>query len=264
MKVRFYLIAAAFAFASAAAHADELTKTAQNSLKDQGFYYGEVTGINGPETTAAIKRYQIRNGLEVTGTLNKETLTALGMANEAPAGVPPPKLTPPAVSKKAAPVAPQSPNSRPPSNLRKDRSAEKSDQEYLHRQQPLPPPDEPPTSSPLPPSTGGSGPYAQLFAQTPYATAPLEVQQGTAKQAQKKMRDLGLYRGPIDGQPGADMEEGVLSYQHFIGLPLTGQLDLETLASLRLLPGRGGAPAQPQNPMIRRAPGQPLRGVWIR
>ncbi len=60
--------------------ADDLTRAVQQRLKDQGFYYGEVDGQGGDETSAAIRRYQIRHGLKVTGQLNDETLHALGMA----------------------------------------------------------------------------------------------------------------------------------------------------------------------------------------
>ena len=57
--------------------ADDLTRAVQQRLKDQGFYYGEVDGQGGDETSAAIRRYQIRHGLKVTGQLNDETLHAL-------------------------------------------------------------------------------------------------------------------------------------------------------------------------------------------
>ena len=61
--------------------ADDLTQAVQQSLKDQGFYYGEVNGRGGDETSAAIRRYQIRRGLKVTGQLNDETLHALGVSS---------------------------------------------------------------------------------------------------------------------------------------------------------------------------------------
>ena len=60
----------------ASVRADELTKRVQTELKELGFYYSEITGVNNAETVAALRRYQIRNGLEVTGTLNKNTLEA--------------------------------------------------------------------------------------------------------------------------------------------------------------------------------------------
>ena len=65
--------------------ADDLTRAVQQQLKDQGFFYGAVDGRGGEETAAAIRRYQIRNGLKVTGQLNDETLHALGMARESAA-----------------------------------------------------------------------------------------------------------------------------------------------------------------------------------
>src|SRR3954452_22890043 len=54
--------------------ADEAIRSLQQTLKSQGFYYGAVTGDKNAETTAAIRRYQIRNGLPVTGEINEETL----------------------------------------------------------------------------------------------------------------------------------------------------------------------------------------------
>src|SRR5882762_4802174 len=61
------------------AQADQLTQNVQQALKDQGFYYGEVTGEKDADTTASIRRYQIRNGLQITGDLNDETLKSLGV-----------------------------------------------------------------------------------------------------------------------------------------------------------------------------------------
>jgi peptidoglycan hydrolase-like protein with peptidoglycan-binding domain len=37
----------------------------QQALKDQGFYYGDVNGEKTADTTAALRRYQIRNGLQI-------------------------------------------------------------------------------------------------------------------------------------------------------------------------------------------------------
>src|SRR5438046_4370989 len=59
--------------------ADQTIQSVQETLKDQGFYYGNVTGDKSAETTAAIRRYQIRNGLKVTGEINPETLRSLNV-----------------------------------------------------------------------------------------------------------------------------------------------------------------------------------------
>ena len=59
--------------------ADQLVESVQQALKDEGFYYGEVNGDMNANVTAAIRRYQIRNGLQVSGELNDETLRSLGI-----------------------------------------------------------------------------------------------------------------------------------------------------------------------------------------
>jgi peptidoglycan hydrolase-like protein with peptidoglycan-binding domain len=253
-----------------AASADELVKNAQSELKSAGFYYGQVSGVNSPETVAAVKRYQIRNGLEVTGTLTKETLDALGLGgggSPAPSEGQAPPLTVP--ERKALPVEPEprvGKTSPPPINLRRNPSDQDSDREFLRRSptRPATPgaPDQPTTA--LPPTGSGIGAYGHLFAHTPYATAPLEVQQGTVQKAQKFMQNLGLYHEAIDGQPSPATEEAILSYQRFIRLPLTGQLDLETLAAMHLLPGRGGSPMRPAGNLPPDRPVRTLRGVLVR
>src|SRR5437773_11475371 len=63
--------------------ADQTTQSVQQALKGQGFYYGNVTGDKSAETTAAVRRYQIRNGLQVTGEINPETLRSLNLSSNA-------------------------------------------------------------------------------------------------------------------------------------------------------------------------------------
>src|SRR5436189_6291216 len=69
--------------------ADQTIQSVQQALTDQGFYYGNVTGDKSAETTAALRRYQIRNGLQVTGEINPETLHSLnGSSNSASSAQP--------------------------------------------------------------------------------------------------------------------------------------------------------------------------------
>src|SRR5437899_8247029 len=63
--------------------ADQTIRSLQQTLKDKGLYYGSVTGEKSAETIAAIRRYQIRNGLKVTGEINDETLRSLGSSSTA-------------------------------------------------------------------------------------------------------------------------------------------------------------------------------------
>src|SRR6202035_3647102 len=67
----------------AAIRADQNIESVQQALKEQGFYYGEITGEKNADTTAAIRRFQIRHGLQITGELNEETLRLLGSASSA-------------------------------------------------------------------------------------------------------------------------------------------------------------------------------------
>jgi peptidoglycan hydrolase-like protein with peptidoglycan-binding domain len=50
----------------------------QTKLRDSGLYFGEVDGAYSSELAAAVGRYQIRNGLPITGLLDPETAKALG------------------------------------------------------------------------------------------------------------------------------------------------------------------------------------------
>ncbi|HEX8280681.1 MAG TPA: peptidoglycan-binding domain-containing protein, partial [Chthoniobacterales bacterium] len=83
MKALFIASALAGVMFASTMRADQLTASAQQTLKDQGFYYGEVTGNKDSDTSAAIRRYQIRNGLQVNGELNAETLKSLGIKGSA-------------------------------------------------------------------------------------------------------------------------------------------------------------------------------------
>ena len=52
---------------------------AQQALAQQGYYRGQIDGVFGPETRAAIAEYQSNHGLRVTGALTPDTLQALGL-----------------------------------------------------------------------------------------------------------------------------------------------------------------------------------------
>src|SRR5947208_8594167 len=67
------------------ARADQMIESVQQALKDQGFYYGEITGQMSSDLAAAIRRYQIRSGLQVNGQLNSETLQSLRINSSAAA-----------------------------------------------------------------------------------------------------------------------------------------------------------------------------------
>jgi peptidoglycan hydrolase-like protein with peptidoglycan-binding domain len=246
-----------------AATADDQLRNVQSQLKNEGFYYGDVTGQESPEMTAAIRRYQIRNGLEVTGGLNPETMHALG------AGGP--------VSK-PQPQAPQP----PAATAQRKPAAEESDRAFLHQEeqrQPDPsrqevsPPAGPrsPDPSIVPPPAAPTAPgadFSVFYANTPYFNAPRDVQRETLRRAQAFLVERGFYRDQVTGLPGPATEEALLTFQRNVRLPLTGRLDLQTLGELRLLPGRGLSNRQLQpffqnNPVPDYQPRRVYRGIQV-
>ena len=236
--------------------ADELTKNVQTELKELGFFYAEVNGSTGPETTAAIRRFQIRNGYEVTGTLTKETLKGLGLGeNDAPA------KPSPAPVKKDEPV-----------HLRRDQAVEESDRDFLLREaakQRSVPDRDPSTVSPPaplnPPPDPSRADYSHIFARTPYESAPAEVQVSTLRKAQSFLARGGFYRDLIDGQPGPATEEALLRFQRRQNLVMSGRLDLETLSAMSLLPRQNDEmAARPFTvPKGSRYAPRVYRGVWV-
>ena len=65
-------------FVIASAWADDNVRSVQTKLKEGGYYFGEVNGNYDSKLSAALTRYQIRNGLAITGQLDEETSKALG------------------------------------------------------------------------------------------------------------------------------------------------------------------------------------------
>jgi peptidoglycan hydrolase-like protein with peptidoglycan-binding domain len=260
MKKLIPLLALVFTFAVESG-ADDRVRDVQSQLKTQGFYYGEINGKNSAETSAALRRYQIRNGLEVTGTLTEETVKALGIG-VAPSPQPPVEARP----QPAQPAAP----SEPPPPPRRAQSLENSDKSFLRREeakergaQPVEPLQDDPSVVAPPRSMNVPSPdLPVIFADTPYANAPAEIQESMLRKAQTFLAGRGFYREPIDGEPGPATEEAILSFQRRSHLPLTGRLDLETLNVMRLLPGRapvpsGGFVPEPSGRQV-------FRGIWIR
>jgi len=179
--------------------ADQAVQSLQQTLKDRGFYYGAVTGDKNAETAAAIRRYQIRNGLKVTGEINEETLRSVN------------PNTPALASQLAS-----KPATTQPDSVRPDASARLS--------QTAPPPsfrqpDRPMETNP---------PYSASFYQSP----PVRMNRRTLAGAQYQLMSRGYYRGRVDGKYGRQMAFAVRAFQSSAGLPPTGRLDIETVKAL--------------------------------
>jgi hypothetical protein len=59
---------------------DQVIANVQAALQQQGYYQGEVDGLLGPLTRAAIADYQRDHGLYTTSAIDRPTLESLGMA----------------------------------------------------------------------------------------------------------------------------------------------------------------------------------------
>jgi hypothetical protein len=57
---------------------DQVIANVQYALQQLGYFAEAVDGVLGPVTRAAIEDYQVENGLNVTGAIDRSTLVALG------------------------------------------------------------------------------------------------------------------------------------------------------------------------------------------
>ena len=58
----------------------QVIENVQVALRDQGYYHGAIDGLIGPQTRAALARYQKSHGLVVTSAVDEPTLVTLGLA----------------------------------------------------------------------------------------------------------------------------------------------------------------------------------------
>jgi peptidoglycan hydrolase-like protein with peptidoglycan-binding domain len=217
------------------APADDQMRDAQTALKNQGFYYGETNGKDNAETGAAIRRFQIRNGLKVTGKMNDETLAALGLGKKGapPAAAPTPAQVNPPPAAAPIPGLAAQPQPKRGADLLRNPNAPEEPAPTVPRTAPDDPAVvEPPRAIPAPVHS----PFALLFKGTPYESAPPELQSETLRRAQAHLAERRYYRSTVDGVPGPATSEAIFAYQQDYDLRRTGRLDLETLAKMRLLP----------------------------
>jgi peptidoglycan hydrolase-like protein with peptidoglycan-binding domain len=219
MNRRLFITALFCLAAFSLARANQAIESIQQKLKDQGFYYGEINGRKDADTTAAIRRYQIRNGLQITGEINAETQRSLGITYTAPS-TPRPRPT-------AAPF-PDKPTLREPT----------APKLVPAPRQPANPDDavEEPVYGPGP--HGWRPERSGILDGTPFEVASPDVQRRVIIGAQTLLARRGYYRSAIDGVYGPAMNFAVRTYQARMDLLPTGRLDMETLASLGLLPGQ--------------------------
>lgn len=202
------------------ARADQVIESVQQKLKDQGFYYGEITGKKDTDTTAAIRRYQIRNGLQITGEINAETQRSLGLTSQ-PASTPRPRPATTPIPKTEDSLKQAPPLNNPPASQPPPQNLDEEEDDLAD-------------DAPAP--RGPQFEAAGVLDGTPFQGSPPQVQRDVIISAQMFLMRQGYYRDGIDGLYGPGMAFALRNYQARYGLRPTGRLDVETLASLSLLP----------------------------
>ena len=228
----------------AVARADQVIESVQQTLKDQGFYYGEITGQMSADLTAAVRRYQIRSGLQVNGELNAETLQSLrsSSASAQPGAKP---ASPSPAAQKPGEQSPLEGASITPAPVQPFPNAPQDQRAY--------------PSTPVAPDNSAAG----VLARTPFEAAPPDVQRNVIVSAQIALARRGLYHDEVNGVYGPAMEFSLRAYQARTKLPVTGRLDLQTLAALRLLPQPHQPFYDPSRRRWRHPPGPPVRDEWV-
>lgn len=182
------------------ARADQTIQSVQQALKEQRFYYGDVTGEKSAETTAAIRRYQIRKGLQVTGEIDAETIRSLHLDSHLAAGSE--TTSKPAVTQ--------------PKNVRPDENA------WLGQ-------------NPAPESPGKVDRQFETnpgLSRAPDRSTLRQLKAHIVAEVQYQLGSRGYYRGRIDGRYGRRLAFAVRAFQLVAGVPPTGRLDTMTLDAL--------------------------------
>src|SRR6266498_5918621 len=185
--------------------ADQTVQSVQQALKDQGFYYGNVTGDKSAETTAAVRRYQIRSGLQVTGEMDPETLRSLSINSNSVASS----------QSTSKPVVTQSNSVRPDDSARLSQNAS-------------------PNASPSSPSEPDRRVEVNpTFPGALYqSTSPRMSKRLIIAEVQRQLISRGYYQGRIDGSYRRRTAFALRAFQFGSGLPPTGHLDASTLNAL--------------------------------
>jgi peptidoglycan hydrolase-like protein with peptidoglycan-binding domain len=205
------------------AGADDFTRDVQGELKRRGFFYAEISGILTPETVTALRRFQIRYGLEVTGGVTWETLQALGLgALDTRRNTR--RRAPQSRSPEPARVGESSPGGAP-SKVGPESMSPGSESE---KRQVV-------------------GFYERLLEGTPYSGAAFEVQRRVISGAQQILQRGNLLGAPFSGIQATEFIAAVIRYQNQAGLRLTGRLDVATLDRMQLL-GRTSVQVPPLYP----------------
>ena len=69
-----------------ASNTSSLVRDAQDALQKKGYDVGQIDGVMGPKTSAALREFQQAQGLSASGSLDQQTLSALDVQSDARSG----------------------------------------------------------------------------------------------------------------------------------------------------------------------------------
>jgi len=211
-------------------------RDAQSRLHTYGYYNGPIDGMWGPETKAAVERYQQNRGLTMTGRLDDSTRNSLRVP-----GVSPVTLSDPTDVRTIQNRLRQLGHYNGPAdgvwgsdtqiameNFQRSRGLDAGQVNVA-------------TISAM-----GLNPNAfptRTAAAPPSFREPLEP--GVVRSVQQRLRHYGYYNSRIDGRWGAQTERGLASFQRSRGLEATGHLNPTTASALGLNPNNLSLSAVP-------------------
>ncbi len=204
----------------------------QDKLKAQDFYFGEPSGVMDEDTATALRRYQIRNDLAVTGELDEATAKSLGVSATAPAAANTASADRKFLENKVVGV--EQPQTTPPPAIPSTPTVSLAERKQLL--------------------------VSEFLALTSYAAADPASQAEVVRWSQSKLKESGYYQSRIDGVPGDGTRRAVAAYQADHGLRTTGLMDELTLEFLETrIVSRPG----PRNFEINVQMAPPIRGQQI-
>lgn len=169
----------------------------QRALAEKGLYRGEIDGISGSRTRAAITAYEKTEGLPVTGQPSATVLDHIRTASITPAPEAAPALEPEPVIA-AEPLPAPTVAEEPPVTAAPETAALES---Y------------PPEAEPAP-------------APTPVAATPnpelVALQRDRYQSVQYALNQIGYGPVTVDGKPSDDTENAIRRFELDNGLPITG------------------------------------------
>lgn len=211
-------------------------RDAQQRLQTWGYYNGPADGLWGPDTKAAVERYQQNRGLAVNGRLDDATRNSLRVP-----GVSPVAISDPTDVRTIQNRLRQLGHYNGPAdgvwgpdtqlameNFQRSRHLEAGQVNVA-------------TISAM-----GLNPNAFPTRTAAIPTAYREpLEPGVVRGMQQRLRHYGYYNGRVDGRWGSQTERGLANFQRSRGLESTGHLNPTTASALGLNPNNLSLSAVP-------------------